>query len=190
MLCITCANLYFYRIYHFHRLCLSNITRIVFYGMTIWDEKMTGNVHYFSLGCMVMLTDDASHITHRNNFSPGTKIDIIPFALNGRCHAISKHYNDVTMNDMASINHRPRDCLLNRLFRRRSKKTSKLRVTGLCGWNSQVTGEFPAQRTSNTENVSFWWRHHDIACLSIHLMGEQAGILYSTRCEMKVTRCR
>ena len=29
-------------------------------------------------------------------------------------------------------NHQPHDCLLNRLFRRRSKKTSKLRVTGLC----------------------------------------------------------
>ena len=28
--------------------------------------------------------------------------------------------------------HQPHDCLLNRLFRRRSKKTSKLRVTGLC----------------------------------------------------------
>ena len=28
--------------------------------------------------------------------------------------------------------HRPHDCLLNRLSRRRSKKTSKLRVTGLC----------------------------------------------------------
>ena len=30
-------------------------------------------------------------------------------------------------------NHQPHDCLLNRLFRRKSKKTSKLRVTGLCG---------------------------------------------------------
>ena len=29
-------------------------------------------------------------------------------------------------------NHQPHDCLLNRLFRLRSKKTSKLRVTGLC----------------------------------------------------------
>ena len=28
-------------------------------------------------------------------------------------------------------NHQPHDCLLHRLFRRRSKKTSKLRVTGL-----------------------------------------------------------
>ena len=33
-------------------------------------------------------------------------------------------------------NHQPRGCLLNRLYRRRSKKTSKLRVTGLCAGNS------------------------------------------------------
>ena len=44
--------------------------------------------------------------------------------------------------------------------RRRSKKTSKLRVTGLCEGNSSVIGEFPAQRASNAENVSIWWRHH------------------------------
>ena len=51
-------------------------------------------------------------------------------------------------------------CLLNRLFRRRSKKTSKLRITGLCAGNSLVTGEFPAQMASNAKNVSIWWRHH------------------------------
>ena len=40
-------------------------------------------------------------------------------------------------NDHDSVlNHQPQDCLLNRLFRRRSKKTSKLRVTGLCVGNS------------------------------------------------------
>ena len=33
-------------------------------------------------------------------------------------------------------NHQPHDCLLNRLFRHISKKTSKLRVTGLCEGNS------------------------------------------------------
>ena len=59
-------------------------------------------------------------------------------------------------NDHGGVsNHQPHDCLLNRLFRRRSKKTSKLRVTGLCG-----TGEFPAQRVCNAESVSIWWRHH------------------------------
>ena len=57
-------------------------------------------------------------------------------------------------------NHQPHDCLLNRLFRRRSKKTSKLRVTGLCARNSPGTGEFPAQMASYAENVSIWWRHH------------------------------
>ena len=40
-------------------------------------------------------------------------------------------------NDQAGVsNHQPRGCLLNRWFRRRSKKTSKLRVTGLCAGNS------------------------------------------------------
>ena len=59
-------------------------------------------------------------------------------------------------------NHQPHDCLLNCLFRRRSKKTSKLRVTGLCAGNSPGTGEFPAQMARNAENISIWWRHHDI----------------------------
>ena len=59
-------------------------------------------------------------------------------------------------------NHQPHNCLLNRLFRRRSNKTSKLRVTGLCAGNSPGTGEFPAQMVSNAENVSIWWRHHEI----------------------------
>ena len=58
-------------------------------------------------------------------------------------------------------NHQPHDCLLNILFRRKSKKTSKLRVTGLWTGNSPVTGEFPAQRASKAENVSIWWRHHE-----------------------------
>ena len=62
-------------------------------------------------------------------------------------------------------NHQPHDCLLNHLFRRRSKKTSKLRVTGLCVENSPVTSEFPAQMPSNAENVSIWWRHHDFEYL-------------------------
>ena len=56
-------------------------------------------------------------------------------------------------------NHQPHDCLLNRLFRRRSKKTSKFRIGVLCEGNSPVTGEFPSQRASNAENVFIWWRH-------------------------------
>ena len=64
------------------------------------------------------------------------------------------------------------DCSLNGLFRRRSKKTSKVRVTGLCAANSSVTGEFTAQRASNAENIFIWWRHYAmtiyflLSCLS------------------------
>ena len=42
-----------------------------------------------------------------------------------------------THNDHSGVsNHQSHGCLLNRLFRRRSKKTSKLRVTGHCAGNS------------------------------------------------------
>ena len=37
----------------------------------------------------------------------------------------------------------------------RSKKTSKLRVTGLCVVNSPETGEIPAQMASNAEKDYF-----------------------------------
>ena len=69
--------------------------------------------------------------------------------------------------DSVSNHRQPHDCLFNRLFRRRSKKTSNLRVTGLCVGNSPGTGEFPAQMASNAENVSIWWRHHDRVSLKI-----------------------
>ena len=68
------------------------------------------------------------------------------------------HYNDVVMGAIAS--QITSLTIVYSVFRRRSKKTSKLRVTGLCAGNSPGTGEFPAQMASNTENVSIWWRHH------------------------------
>ena len=49
-------------------------------------------------------------------------------------------------------------CFLSRLSRPRSKKTSKLRVTGLCEWRRPVTAGFPSQRASNTGNVFICWR--------------------------------
>ena len=57
-------------------------------------------------------------------------------------------------------NHQPHKCLLNRLFRHKSKETSRPRVTDLCAGISPVTGEYSAQMASNTVNVSIWWRHH------------------------------
>ena len=64
---------------------------------------------------------------------------------------ITWHYNDVIMSTMVSRNHRRLNCLLNHLFGRRSKKTSKPRIAGLCEGNWAMIGEFPAQRTSNAE---------------------------------------
>ena len=52
----------------------------------------------------------------------------------------------------------------------RPKKTSTLHVIGLCEGNSPVNGEFPAQRASNAENVSIWWRHRGVrsTCTKSH----------------------
>ena len=76
----------------------------------------------------------------------------------GQCHAMTKQWRHNGRDSVS--NHQPHDCWLNRLFRRRSKTTSKLRVTGLCAGNSPWTGEFPAQMASYAENDSIWWRHH------------------------------
>ena len=58
-------------------------------------------------------------------------------------------------------NHQPYECLLNRWFKAQIKDNIKapLRVTDLCEGNLPVTDEFPAQKASNAENVSIWWRH-------------------------------
>ena len=61
-----------------------------------------------------------------------------------------EYYGDVMMGAMASQITSLTIVYSSCLFVRRSKKTSKLRVTGLCAGNSPVTGEM----TSNAENVS------------------------------------
>ena len=67
---------------------------------------------------------------------------------------ITLHYSDDNGRYSVS-NHQPRDCLLNRLFRHRSKKTSKFRVAGLCAGISPETAEFQAQMASNAEKYPF-----------------------------------
>ena len=75
------------------------------------------------------------------------------------CFSQTKHYSYFITSSVASqitgvwI-------IYSTVFRRRSKKTSKLRVTGLYEGNSAGIGDFPAQRASNVENLSIWWRHH------------------------------
>ena len=64
-----------------------------------------------------------------------SKLLIIDPLVLGRYPAMTGHYNDVIMGAMASQ-------ITYRLFRRRSKKALKLRVTGLFAGNSPVTVEF------------------------------------------------
>ena len=70
------------------------------------------------------------------------------------------HYNYVVMSTMASQFNGVLVVHSTVCSGEDKKKTSKLRVTGLWEGNSPVTGEFPAQRASNAENVSILWRHH------------------------------
>ena len=103
-----------------------------------------------TIGTCTFLVELLYGFIYENNLFPQVCLD-------DKTESLHWRHND---HDGVS-NHQPYDCLLNRLFRRRSKKTSKLRVTGLCAGNSLGTGEFPAQMASNAENVSIWWRHHE-----------------------------
>ena len=98
-------------------------------------------------------------LTHHECWMPCTYGTIFVSLVSYRLSSISSLQWRHSEPDGVS-NHQPHNCLPNRLFGHRSKKTSKLRVTGLCEGNSPETDEFPAQRASNAEIVSIWWRHH------------------------------
>ena len=59
-------------------------------------------------------------------------------------------------------NHQTHDCLLNHLFRRRSRKTSKLSVIGLYEGNAPVTCEFPHKGpvTRKIHLMTASWNHY------------------------------
>ena len=78
----------------------------------------------------------------------------------------ARHNNDVIMSTMASQITSLTIVYSTVYSRRRSKKKSKLRVTGPCAGNSPETGEFTAQMASNAENVSIRWRHHEVALIN------------------------
>ena len=94
-------------------------------------------------------------------------------------------------NGIAGVsNHQAHYCLLNRLSTRRSKKASKLRVTALCVGNSLVTGELPVQRTSNAENVSIWWRHHDLSHDELSISCENHMLRYNNQILLFALCCK
>ena len=87
-------------------------------------------------------------------------------------------------------NHQPHDGLLNHLFRCRSKKTSKLRFTGLCVGNSPVTGEFPTQRASKAENVSIWWCHHKSGLFWVKIVSNISSMLMLSAVIINTALCQ
>ena len=87
----------------------------------------------------------------------------------------------------SASNHQPHDCLLNRLFGRRSKKTSKLRVTGLCVGNSPGPVNSPhkwpvTRKMFIFDDVIMVLTHQSISRLwavgSFHLWGLTDGWLW------------
>ena len=75
---------------------------------------------------------------HKISLNPRL-VTFSPRRINKSVQALHWRHND---HDGVS-NHQPYGCLLDRLFGRRSKKTSKLRVTGLCVGNSPVPVNSP-----------------------------------------------
>ena len=89
----------------------------------IWHD-IDGLVQYCGIPSAKVLSGDTTVLCYRYvDWKPGAW---------GRTVTLHWRHND---HDGVS-NHQPHGCLLNRLFRRRSKKTSKLHVTGLCVGNS------------------------------------------------------
>ena len=65
-------------------------------------------------------------------------------------------------------NHQPHHCFLNRLFRHRWMKTSKLRVTGHCAANSLVTG-WPVNSPHKRPDTQKMSPFDDVIILSLEL---------------------
>ena len=94
---------------------------------------------------------------------------------------------------MASQNHRRLDCLLNRLFSRKSKKTLKLRITALFDGKPSMTGGFLSQRASYAkmfplddvimdtawpmQGISLWWLVSFLYAIEIPVLTNATHIL-------------
>ena len=77
----------------------------------------------------------------------------------------TNHYGDVIIGTMAYQIASLTIVFTQPFIRVQIKENIKFRVTGLCAEYSPGTGEFPAEMASNAENVSIWWRHHEM-CLT------------------------
>ena len=163
--------------------CLKNVLNVPINDIPILVQVMTcfptTASHYLSQSWLIMR--DVLWHSHEDNFTGNPQVIYpwyefenaalisqphLPWAIDdcsmaelGRTNSSScEHYSAVIMNAMVS-----QITSLMTFIQVQIKENWKFRVTGLCEGNSPVTGEFPAQWASNEENVSIWWRHHEIA---------------------------
>ena len=91
------------------------------------------------------------------------------------------HYNDVIMSAMVS-QITSLTIVYSVAYSRRIKEYTKApRHWPLCG---EFTGDrwIPRTKASNVENVSIWWRHHDVTLIRIYMaLNIVITALYSTR---------
>ena len=116
-------------------------------------EKIMSQRTHDAIITLLCQNDVATSFWHNNGVS------FASYVSNGVPRVVQDHYNNVIMRAMASQITSLTIVYSIVYSRRRLKKASKLRVTGLCEGNSPVIGEFPAQRASYAQNVSIWWRH-------------------------------
>ena len=71
------------------------------------------------------------------------------------------HYYGVILGTMAS-QITSLTIVYSTVYSSTDKRKHQSSVTGRCAGKSPGTSEFPTLMASTTENVSIWWRHHDI----------------------------
>ena len=111
----------------------SKITCKIFYVLRISRFPLTTFISTYTFAYITLL-----YVWHLSMYYVYINIHIhIYIYIKVSSHYISSHSFHWRDNEHDGVsNHQPHGCLLNRLFRRRSQKTSKLRVTGLCVGNS------------------------------------------------------
>ena len=140
--------------------------------MTVIQISLTLRHFEYTHDMCLLMTND---IIQTNLFLAKLILSLAPLLIH---KSLKWHYNE---RDGVS-NHWHLHCLLNCWFRCRSKKTSKLHVTGHCAGDSPVTGEFPAQKASNMENISIWWRHYVYTIICIHI---SSCVILTPMCTLK-----
>ena len=111
------------------------------------------NVVNFSVSLHIALFEKTTNIKAESRQKFRVKFHSIPlnspgnFVRHELCHNLQSVYPVLACEKSPIKAH---DCLFNRLFRRRSKKTSKLRVTGLCAgihrWPGNSPNKWPVTR--------------------------------------------